>query len=144
MLYCISRDPNPKAQTMTATTENHAAANAAAWCETIIDQLARLKAACQDSDTAYETVREEIQEAPLSLAVRSHWADLGEPLKPAQFCILLSTGGPGLRIIGELGRFNCPESARMEYQDWGTPWTEYTAIGSGVLDAWAAQFWWGD
>lgn len=129
---------------MTATTENHAAANAAAWCETIIDQLARLKAACQDSDAAYETVREEIQEAPLSLAVRSHWIDLGEPLKPAQFCILLSTGGPSLRIIGELGRFNCPESSRMEYQDWGTPWTEYTAIGSGVLDSWAAQFWWGD
>jgi hypothetical protein len=129
---------------MTTTTENYAAANAAAWCETIIDQLARLKAACQDSDAAYETVREEIQEAPLSLAVRSHWSELGEPLKPAQFCILLSTGGPGLRIVGELGQFNCPESARMEYQDWGTPWTEYRAIGSGVLDAWAAQFWWGD
>jgi hypothetical protein len=32
----------------------------------------------------------------------------------------------------------------MEYQDWGTPWAEYRAIGSGVLDAWAAQFWWGD
>jgi hypothetical protein len=32
----------------------------------------------------------------------------------------------------------------MEYQDWGTPWTEYRAIGSEVLDAWAAQFWWGD
>jgi hypothetical protein len=76
--------------------------------------------------------------------VRSHWVDVGEPLKPAQFCILLSTGGPGLRIVGDLGRFNCPEDARMEYQDWGTPWTEYRAIGSEVLDAWAAQFWWGD
>ena len=128
----------------TTTTENHAAANAAAWCETILSQLERLKAACRESDDAYEAIRQEIQESPLSLAVRSHWQDLGEPLKPAQFCILLSTGGPGLRIVGELGQFNCPESARMEYQDWGTPWTEYRAIGSGVLDAWAAQFWWGD
>lgn len=129
---------------MTTTTTNHAAANAAAWCETILDQLARLKAACIDSDDAYETIREEIQEAPLSLAVRSNWSEPGEPLKPEQFCILLSTGGPALRIVGQLGRFGCPENSRMEYQDWGTPWTEYTAMGSAVLDSWAAQFYWGD
>jgi hypothetical protein len=129
---------------MTTTTTNHAAANAAAWCETILDQLGRLKAACHDSDETYETIRQEIQESPLQLAVRSEWASLGEHLEPSELCILLSTGGPSLRIVGTLGRFNCPEDCRLEYQDWGTPWTEYRAIGSAVLDAWAAQFYWGD
>ena len=129
---------------MTTTTTNHAAANAAAWCETILDQLDRLKAACHDSDETYETIRQEIQESPLQLAVRSEWASLGEHLEPSELCILLSTGGPALRIVGTLGRFNCPEDCRLEYQDWGTPWTEYRAIGSDVLDAWAAQFYWGE
>lgn len=132
-------------QTMQTTTTNHAAANAAAWCESILDQLDRLKVACdQSDDDTYETIRQEIQESPLELAVRSEWTPLGEHLEPSELCILLSTGGPALRIVGTLGRFNCPEDCRMEWQDWGTPWTEYRAIGSAVLDSWAAQFYWGD
>jgi hypothetical protein len=131
----------------TTTTTNHAAANAAAWCATILDQMARLKVACRESgidEGIYETIREEIQESPLSLQIRSDWSDLGSALEPAELCILLSTGGPALRIVGTLGRFNCPEDCRLEYQDWGTPWTEYRGIGSAVLDSWAAQFYWGD
>lgn len=129
---------------MTTTATNHAAANAAAWCATILDQLARLKVACQESDETYDTIREEIQQSSLSLQVRSDWEELGTDLEPGELCILLSTGGPALRIVGDLGRFNCPKDCRMEYQDWGTPWTEYRAIGSAVLDSWAAQFYWGD
>jgi hypothetical protein len=129
---------------MTTTATNHAAANAAAWCETILDQLARLKVACRDSDETYDVIREEIQQAALSLQVRSDWEELGTDLEPGELCILLSTGGPALRIVGDLGRFNCPKDCRMEYRDWGTPWTEYRAIGSAVLDSWAAQFYWGD
>lgn len=129
---------------MLTTTDNHATANASGWCETILDQLQRLKAAVHTSDEAYETVREEILESPLCLSVRSDWAPLGGALEPAEFCILLSTGGPALRIVGTLGRFGCPENSRMQHQDWGTPWTDYPAIGSAVLDSWAAQFYWGD
>ena len=129
---------------MTTTATNYAAANAAAWCETILDQLARLKVACRDSDETYDVIREEIQQSALSLQVRSDWEELGTDLEPGELCILLSTGGPALRIVGDLGRFNCPKDCRMEYQDWGTPWTEYRAIGSAVLDSWAAQFYWGD
>ena len=129
---------------MTTTATNHAAANAAAWCETILDQLARLKVACRESDETYDVIREEIQQSALSLQVRSDWEELGTDLEPGELCILLSTGGPALRIVGDLGRFNCPKDCRMEYQDWGTPWTEYRAIGSAVLDSWAAQFYWGD
>lgn len=125
---------------------DHAIANAQAWYETITDQCRRLKDACgKDADPdQYETIREEIQESPLSLEVRSGWCALGSDLSPEEFCILLSTGGPALRIVGKLGLFNCPEHSRMEWQDWGTPWTEYTPADPGLLDSWAAQFYWGD
>lgn len=123
---------------------NPALTNAQSWYNSITDQLARLKTACQESDEAYEAIRDEIHEAPLSLAVRSFWAEPGAPMEPGQFCILLTTGGPGLRIIGTLGRYGCPEDSRMEWQDWGQPWTEYLQAESAVLDAWAAQFYWGD
>jgi len=131
---------------MTATqTDSAAILNAEAWYETLCDQLTRLKAACNASDDeAYEAIREEIQEAPLSLAVRSLWAEPGAPLESGHFCILLTTGGPGLRIIGDLGRFSCPECSRLEYQDWGAAWREYLPADSATLDAWAAQFYWGD
>jgi hypothetical protein len=126
----------------------HAIENATAWLETITDQLARLKAACADSDDAYETIREEILESPLSVEVRSDWQAIGEPLEPAQFCILLSTGGPALRIVGDLGLYNCPENSRLEYQDWGIAWQELpqaaNAASSEILDAWAAQFYFGE
>ena len=127
---------------------NHAEQNAIAWLESITDQLARLKAACRDSDDEYETIREEILESPLSVEVRSDWQTIGEPLEPAQFCILLSTGGPALRIVGDLGLYNCPENSRLEFQDWGIPWQELpkaaNATTGAILDAWAAQFYFGD
>jgi hypothetical protein len=132
---------------MTATA-SHAIENGQAWLESIIDQLARLKAACADSDEAYETIREEILEAPLEVAVRSQWATPGSDLQPDQFYILLSTGGPALRIVGDLGLFNCPENSRLEIQDWGTPWQELpqaaNAATGAILDAWAAQFYFGE
>ena len=39
--------------------------------------------------------------------------------------ILLCTGGPAARIVGELNEDGEPTTARLEHQDWGTPWTEY-------------------
>jgi hypothetical protein len=40
----------------------------------------------------------------------------------------LTTGGPAVRIIGELDGGEV-ESARLEVQDWGTPWTEHCTTG---------------
>jgi hypothetical protein len=130
---------------MTTATQNHAVENAQAWYETILDQLSRLKAGCRQSNEAYETVRQEILESPLEIAVRSSWQTLGADLKPAEFYILLSTGGPALRIRGELGHlFNCPENCRLEYQDWRTSWQEFSGADSAILDSYAAQFCFGD
>jgi hypothetical protein len=124
---------------------NDAIQNAAHWYETIKDQLARLRDACDSGeDEAYETIREEIQDSPLSVQVRSDWHDVGGSADPSEFCILLSTGGPALRIVGTLGTYNVPEGSRLEWQHWGTPWTECTFADSAILDSWAAQFWLGE
>ena len=42
----------------------------------------------------------------------------------AEYKITLCTGGPAVRIVGELDN-GYPHSASLEYQDWGTPWTAY-------------------
>ena len=40
--------------------------------------------------------------------------------------LLLGTGGPAVRIVGDLGEHKEPTSARLEVQDWFKPWTEYS------------------
>lgn len=72
-----------------------------------------------------DEARERIMEDPLSLEVRSDWTALGEKLTASEFCILLCTGGPAVRIVGELSQHGEPESCRIQHQDWGTPWTEH-------------------
>ncbi len=71
---------------------------------------------------------EAIHENALSVEVRDGWYDISnleEPRKPREFSILLCTGGPAVRITGELDEYGQPKSARLEFSDWGTPWTEY-------------------
>lgn len=70
-------------------------------------------------------IEEMILEDPLSVQVRSGWQSLGEKLEPEEYEILLCTGGPAVRIVGDL-KDGEPHRARMEYQDWGTPWIEYS------------------
>ena len=86
----------------------------------------------QDREAIAEGIDQEIQEDPLSLQVRSGWESLGAELEPAEFEILLSTGGPATRIVGELDQYKEPTGPRLQHQDWFKPWTEY-------LDATDAQ-----
>lgn len=72
-----------------------------------------------------ENKRDEIIEGALSVEVRSGWQNVGETLSPTEFCILLGTGGPAVRIVGELSPHMEPESADLQVQDWGTPWTSF-------------------
>ena len=44
--------------------------------------------------------------------------------EPAEFKILLSYGGPALRIIGEIEE-NFAVNPKLQYQDWGTLWTDF-------------------
>ena len=74
-----------------------------------------------DEDQASEAISED----PLSVEVRSGWTTLGNDLEPEEYAILLCTGGPAVRIRGELDSDGDPCRAWIEYQDWGTPWREY-------------------
>ena len=105
-----------------------------------------------------DAAREAIQEHPLSIQVRGPWhtTDLQyEPFAPVEYEILLCTGGPACRIRGTLGNHGEPESATLEYQDWGTPWTKHTGsevafphpnqtVYQDALLTYAQQFCFGD
>lgn len=92
-----------------------------------------------------EKARQAINEDPLTVQVRSGWAASAEEFEAEEFEILLCTGGPACRIVGDLDRGQ-PDRARIEHQDWGTPWTEYLEISSDEREAlltYAKQFYFG-
>lgn len=93
--------------------------------------------------TSREDAEERIQEYPLSVEVRSDWCSPGEELTPGEFCILLCTGGPAVRIMGELDEHREPCRAWIEYQDWGTPWTQYFGADQGTLVDFCRRFYFG-
>tara|TARA_B100000424_G_scaffold98510_1_gene73873 strand:- start:188 stop:562 length:375 start_codon:yes stop_codon:yes gene_type:complete len=82
----------------------------------------------QEQEEKLEEIRETILNSALSVEFRSGWYSslydrvrIGEP---AEFKILLSWGGPALRIFGELDNYG-PVNPKLQYQDWGTPWTDF-------------------
>ena len=87
-----------------------------------LDELDELRNAAGDY-TSQEEAEEAIYNDPLSIQYRSGWASSPEDMQPEEFEILLCTGGPAVRIVGELGNHGQPSCAWLEYQDWGTPWT---------------------
>lgn len=95
----------------------------AAWCEEYAEELADLEAATRDCESR-EDAEQRIHEDALSVEIRSDWHTPGDDSEPTDFQILLCTGGPAVRIMGELDRYGEPCRAWLEYQDWGTPWTE--------------------
>jgi seryl-tRNA synthetase len=112
------------------------------WETDNAEELAELEDAagdCTDEDAA----RDNIQEDPLEVQVRSDWTNPGETLEAGEFMILLCTGGPAVRIVGELDR-GTPCRAWLEYQDWGTPWTQWFGAKSDTLCEYAANFFFGE
>lgn len=86
---------------------------------------------CEDEDEA----REILQQDPLSVEYRSGWSMDPRELEPEEFCVLLCTGGPAVRIRGELGEHGSIRRVWLEYQDWFTPWTHYHDADSATLIA---------
>lgn len=108
-------------------------------------ELAELEAMagdCVNEDDA----RQRIQEDPLSVLVRSGWYAPGETdVKPEEFEILLSTGGPAVRIVGDLDEYGQPTRAYIQWQDWGTPWTDHYEAGmADTCLKYASHFYFGD
>lgn len=134
---------------------DHAKANAAAWAETIVAAMTAMQmldggeeSAAVDGETYddADTLRERLQEMPLSVQVRGGWVNPGETAEAEEYAILLTTGGPALRVYGMLGSYG-PETARLQYQDWGTPWTDLDCETNDHADpvlAFAGLFYFGE
>lgn len=118
--------------------DNHAAQQAAAQLASIQEMISAYHSANEstDDDTygkasldgemlTADYVRERIEESPIEIQVRADWHNVGLEMPESEYNILLCTGGPAVRIVGDLSEYHKPETARLEYQDWGTPWTEY-------------------
>lgn len=98
----------------------------------------------QDSDDALD----EIMEDPLEITYRTGWLNHSEVCDGIdkgnieECCILLCTGGPAVRILCDADRGSLA-SPRVQYQDWGVPWTELLSLTSeqrSALDTYISNF----
>lgn len=152
---------------MDTQTDNLASAReqGQAQFDSIREMVEALETAQENARTGGDetyAVESRIHESPLSVEVRSSWHSpsnrMPEYNAPAEYQILLCTGGPACRIVGEFDAYRCPSSARMEVQDWGTPWTHiYPDAGNfdpatgddfkgaeEIMLAYASCFWFGE
>lgn len=129
---------------MTTKDENHAIENAKAWLGSIEEMLEELdKAEQADGQDQVDDARQHIEESVLSVAVRDGWRQPGAASEGAEeYEILLTTGGPALRIYGKINQYDDPETAELQWQDWGTPWTRHNAPEETLL-RFARQFYFG-
>lgn len=108
------------------------------------DELRELQDAAGNCDDREDAERR-IQENALSVEVRSGWYTPGGDYPgAAEFNILLTTGGPAVRIRGTLNDYGEPGRAWLEVQDWGTPWTQYNGASQETLLAYARCFYFGE
>ena len=135
---------------MSQTKENHAIENAKAHLADIRELAKRLDAPENETDAPWndrDAAEQTAQETALSVQVRSDWHQPGDAPDgdSGEYELLLTTGGPALRIIGSL-EYGEPRSARMEWQDWGTPWTVYPVSGDeeDALLTFARCFYYGE
>ena len=154
---------------MIATTPeiSHAEANAKAWSETIAaayeahrfcteggegrdlswdakDFLHDLGYDGLNLNDVAEEIERQMRDIALSVSVRSQWQTPGFHPLPGDFQILISTGGPALRVLGELDENSRPSRFWIEHQDWGTPWTLWPHAEAYALDWFCGLFWFGD
>lgn len=131
----------------TPTRDEYAGArdNAAGWLASIEEMLAAYNAKAQSSDYCTDSELSAIHESVLSVLVRNGWHEPGntDDDGPDEYEILLTTGGPALRIWGKLDKYCQPESAELQMQDWGTPWGRYPAAEATLLE-FAQHFYFGE
>tara|TARA_R100000353_G_scaffold61639_1_gene48718 strand:- start:1 stop:402 length:402 start_codon:yes stop_codon:yes gene_type:complete len=110
----------------TQTKENHALNNAKGHIKSMVEDFKKDKIFENLKDfESQDQLRESVLNSALSVEFRSGWySSLDDELIPEEFKILLSWGGPALRIIGELDNYG-PVNPKLQYQDWGTPWTDF-------------------
>ena len=105
--------------------ENHALNNAIGHIKSMVEDLKkdRIFENLRDFE-AQDQLRESVLNSALSVEFRSGWySSPNEEINPEEFKILLTWGGPALRIIGEIEE-NYAVNPKLQFQDWGTPWTD--------------------
>jgi hypothetical protein len=124
----------------------HAKSNAAGWLSSIEEMLEPLDIV-DEEDPSHDEAMQTIHESVLSVLVRDGWREPGGEIGPngdaEEYEILLSTGGPALRIWGKLDQYSEPESAELQMQDWFLPWTRFPAAEATLLQ-FARCFYFGD
>lgn len=115
----------------------------AEWIEENGEELTELEWAAGDC-TSQDDAEQRIQEDPLSIELTGKWTP-GEAPEAGGFEILLTTGGPALRIVGELSSGE-PYRAWLEHQDWYESWQEYHGdVGAQeTLLTYCRQFYFGE
>ena len=93
-------------------------------------ELAELEDAAGDTESE-DDARERIQDDPLSLRIFGERTN-GE-WEADRFELLLTTGGPAVRIMGEIGSHGEASRAWLEVQDWGKAWTQYFCDSDTLL-----------
>jgi len=101
----------------------------------IVDAIRRgeFRPSDYDFDQDSEDAINEIMDGPLEITYRTGWLNHSEVCDGIdkgnieECCILLCTGGPAVRILCDVseGTLSRP---RVQYQDWGTPWTELLSL----------------
>lgn len=116
------------------------------WNLDYVDELEELQAAAGDHKNR-EEAETAIHEDPLSVQVRSDWYSPGdsESESPAEFCVVLATGGPHAELRGELYGGQA-QSADVYYSDWGTELTRLSVSNaeSEALIEYANQMYFGE
>jgi hypothetical protein len=107
-------------------TQTECATNAEQWAFDNSEEAEELAALEADAGecTDREDAEQRIHDDPMSLEYRSGWCASKEEMEPEEFVLLLTTGGPAVRIIGEVSDGE-PDRPRLQTQDWGTSWTDY-------------------
>ena len=132
---------------MTTTDTDRAEGQAKAQLESIREMVAALeKADASGTEEERDEARQTIEEDALSVEVRSDWHEPGGDSDPGEYCILLCTGGPAVRIRGDLGAYSEPNTAELEYQDWFTPWERLPTDSDdeAILLTYARSFYFGE
>ena len=97
----------------------------------------------QDREAIAEAIDQEISKTRYQFGSVRIGRTSAQSLKPAEFEILLSTGGPATRIVGELNQYKEPTWPRHNIRGWFKPWTEYldaTSAQDEALDWYLGQF----
>ena len=146
----------------TDTEDNHALCNARAYIARWVDAYAKyqtLQHGCNadggadevkidgDTFTNASEIADRLQAGAISVEVRGAWhTPGGSEANPAEFQVLISTGGPAFRIIGDLDLHGCPTDVRAEHQDRGTPWTtiDLNDEEQEAVDWFAGLFYYGE